>query len=137
MSEKIYLTKKGLERIKKEYQDLKNLKIIRLAKAEENFDLSESKIAELEYVFKNAELIKIPSKEKQDTVNLGATVTLENSDGKIKEYEIVGTLEASPSEGRISSESPVGKALLNHKVSDEIEINSPIKIIYKIKKIRY
>ncbi len=137
MSEKIYLTKKGLEKIKKEYRDLKNLKRIRLAKAEENFDLSESKIAELEYVFKNAELIKIPSKEKQNIVNLGATVTLENSDGKIKEYEIVGTLEVNPSEGRISSESPVGKALLNHKVSDEIEINSPIKIVYKIKKIRY
>ena len=137
MSEKIYLTKKGLEKIKKEYRELKNLKRIRLAKAEENFDLSESKIAELEYVFKNAELIKIPSKEKQDIVNLGATVTLENSDGKIKEYEIVGTLEASPSEGRISSESPVGKALLNHKVSDEIEVNFPIKISYKIRKIRY
>ena len=137
MSEKIYLTKKGLERIKKEYQDLKNLKIIRLAKAEEGFDLSESKIAELEYVFKNAELIKFPPKGEQDIINLGATVTLENSDGKIKEYEIVGTLEANPGEGRISSESPVGKALLNHKVSDEIEINSPIKIIYKIKKIRY
>ena len=134
MPEKIYLTKKGLEKIKKEYQDLKR---IRLVKTEENFDLLKSKIAELEYIFKNAELIKIPPKEKQNIVNLGATVILENSDGKIKEFEIVGTLEVNPHEGRISSESPVGKALLNHKVSDEIEINSPIKIIYKIKKIKY
>lgn len=134
MSEKIYLTKKGLEKIKKEYQDLRK---IRLAKTEENFDLLESQIAKMEYIFKNAELIKIPPKAKQDIVNLGATVTLENSDGKIKEFKIVGTLEVNPNEGRISSESPVGKALLSHKVSDEIEINSPIKIIYKIRKIKY
>jgi transcription elongation factor GreA len=50
---------------------------------------------------------------------------------------IVGTLEANPSEGRISIESPVGKALLGKKVGDEVIITSPIKIVYKIKKIKY
>jgi len=134
MSEKIYLTKKGLKKIKQEYQDLKKT---RLVKAEEDFGLLESKIAELEYVFRNAELIKLPPKERRDTVNLGAVVTLEVSNGKVKEFEIVGTMEANPNEGRISSESPVGKALLNRKVSDKVEINSPIRIIYKIKKIKY
>jgi len=134
MSEKIYLTKKGLEKIKREYQDLKK---IRLVKAEENFGLMESKIAELEYIFRNAEMIKLPPKKEQDIVNLGATVTLENPEGKINEFMIVDTLEADPKEGKISSESPVGKALLNHKISDEIEIKSPVKIIYKIKQIKY
>jgi transcription elongation factor GreA len=134
MPEKIYLTKKGLEKIKKEYQDLKK---VRLAKAEEDLGLLESKIIKLEYISKNAELIKLPPKEKQNIVNLGAAVTLENADGKINEFEIVGTLEANPNEGKISSESPVGQALLNHKISDEVVINSPRKIIYKIKKIKY
>jgi transcription elongation factor GreA len=50
---------------------------------------------------------------------------------------IVGTLEANPSEGKISNESPVGKALLGKKVGDEIVITSPINVKYKIKKIRY
>ena len=134
MPEKIYLAKKGLEKIKKEYQDLKK---VRLAKAEEDLGLLESKIIKLEYISKNAELIKLPPKEKQNIVNLGAAVTLENADGKINEFEIVGTLEANPNEGKISSESPVGQALLNHKISDEVVINSPRKIIYKIKKIKY
>lgn len=135
MFEKFYLTKKGLEKIVKEYQDLKR---IRLARAEgEDLNFLESKIAELGYISKNAELIKLPHKEKQNVVNLGATVTLENSNGKINEFEIVGTLEANPNMGKISSESPVGKALLNHKVYDEVVINSPLKVVYKIKKIKY
>lgn len=135
MPEKFYLTKKGLEKIEKEYQDLKRIK---LAKTEgEDLGFLESKIAELEYISKNAELIKLPPKEKRNIVNLGAIVTLENSNGKINEFKIVGTLEVNPNEGKISSESPVGKALLNHKVYDEVVINSPIKIVYKIKKIKY
>lgn len=135
MPEKFYLTKKGLEKIEKEYQDLKK---IRLARAEgEDLSFLESKITELEYISKNAELIKLPSKEKQNVVNLGAIVTLEDSNGKINEFEIIGTLEVNPNIGKISSESPVGKALLNHKVHDKVVINFPLKIVYKIIKIKY
>jgi transcription elongation factor GreA len=50
---------------------------------------------------------------------------------------IVGTLEANPSEGKISSQSPIGKVLLGHKVGDEVVITSPIKVFYKVKKIKY
>ena len=50
---------------------------------------------------------------------------------------IVGTLESNPSEGKISSESPIGKILLGHKTGDEILITSPIKLVYQIKKIKY
>ena len=49
----------------------------------------------------------------------------------------MGTLEANPELGKISNESPVGKALLGHKAGDEIVINSPQKISYKIKNVRY
>jgi transcription elongation factor GreA len=151
---KFHLTKEGLKRLKKEYGELKKL---RLAKAkgerpeilhsedlnpeylafQEDLNFLEFRLAELDHVLKNAQLIRIPSKEKQNTVDLGATVTLEEPEGQINEFMIVGTLEANPSEGKISSESPVGQTLLGHKIGDEITIVSPIKVRYKIKKIKY
>jgi transcription elongation factor GreA len=154
MPQKFYLTKEGLVRIQKEYQDLKKL---RLAKTkgespkiwhsedlnpeylsfQEDLSFLETKIAELEYILKNVELIKVPPKETQNIVDLGATVTLKEADGQINEFMIIGTLEANPGEGKISSESPVGKALLGHKIGDEVMITSPIRVIYKIKKIKY
>ncbi|MDD5145627.1 MAG: GreA/GreB family elongation factor [Candidatus Pacebacteria bacterium] len=151
---KYYLTKDGLEKLKKEYADLKNIK---LAKTEgevpkiwhsedlnpeylsfqEDLDFLNSRIAELEYILKNTEIIKVPSKDKKNTVGLGATVTLEEAGGRINEFTLVGSLEANPSLGKISNESPVGKFLLGHKLNDEVVITSPIQIIYRIKKIRY
>lgn len=155
MSQKIYLTKKGLEKVENELQDLKKI-LLATAKGktlkvlhhkelnpdylalQEDLGSLEARIAELEHIFKNAELIKMPhSREDQNVVNIGATVTLENPEGKINEFAIVGTMEANPKEGKISFESPVGKALLNHKVSDSIQIDSPARIYYKIRKIRY
>jgi len=151
---KFYLTEEGLERIKKEYESLKALKLSKI-KGEspkilhsedlnpeylsfrEDLSFLEAKIAELENVLKNVEVIKIPPKEKRSIVNLGATVTLEETDGQINEFMIVGTLEANPNEGKISSESPVGKSLLGKRVGEEIMITSPIKVVYKIKKIKY
>lgn len=151
---KFYLTKKGLEKIKREHRDLKELKLAK-TKGEspkilhsedlnpeylvfqEDISFLGSRIIELENILKNVELIKIPPKEKQNTVNLGATVTLKEKDGKINEFMIIGTLEANPGEGKISSESPVGKTLLGHKIGEEVMITSPIKVIYKIKKIKY
>ena len=150
---KFYLTKEGLERMKKEYQDLKNLKLSKTKgeipkiwhsedlnpeylSFQEDLNFLESRIAELEYILKNAELIKPPPKEKQNIINLGATVTVE-VDGQTDEFEIVGTLEANPAIGKISNESPVGRALLGHKVGDEVVISSPIQTTYKIKRIRY
>ena len=143
---KIYLTKKGLERIKKEYQDLKNLKLAKskgdfsdskYLSFQEDLNFLEARLSEIKDILKNVELIKLPSKERQNIVNLGAQVTLKESDGGINEFLIVGSLEANPNEGKISSESPVGKALLEHRIGDEIIITSPIKVIYRIKKIKY
>lgn len=150
---KFYLTKQGLEKLKKEYQGLKNLKISK-TKGEvpkiwhsedlnpeylafqEDLSFLEIRLAELEYTLKNAELIKPPSKEKQKVINLGARVLVE-IDGQKDEFEIVGTLEANPAIGKISNESPVGRALLGHKVGDAVIVSSSIQTIYKIKKIKY
>ncbi len=154
MPKKFFLTKEGLEKIKREYQDLKSIKLAKTKgespkiwhsedldpeylSFQEDLSFLETRITELEYILKNAELIKTPSKEKQNSIDLGATVTLEEKDGKINEFMIVGTLEANPNEGKISSESPVGKALLGRKIGEEVTITSPIKVFYKIKKIKY
>ncbi len=154
MEEKFYLTKKGLEKLQKEYQDLKRIKLAktkgespRILHSEdlnpeylsfrEDLSFLETRIAELEHILKNVELIKLPPKNRRNVVDLGATVTLQEPDGQTNEFMIVGTLEANPSEGKISSDSPVGRILLGHKIGDEVVITSPIKVVYKIKKIKY
>jgi len=150
---KFYLTKDGLVKIEKEYKKLKELRRLKLEKEaplvlhseelsteslvwREDMGILDSRIAELEYTLKNFQLIKTPPEKERDKINLGTHVELE-VDGQKDEFIIVGTLEANPSLGKISNESPVGKALMNHKVGDEIVISSPIKTLYKIKKIKY
>lgn len=151
--EKFYLTKKGLEGFKKEYETLKELRIAKtkgeVPKIWESEDLNseylsfqedlnflETRIAELENIFKSACLIKHPLKKELNVVNLGAIVKVKVGEEK-DEFTIVGTLEAKPSLGKISNESPVGSALLGHKVGDEVVVSSPIKTIYKINNIKY
>ena len=151
---KFYLTKEGLERIKREYKYLKELKLAKTKGEEspkilhsedlnpeylafqEDISFLETRIAELENIQKNVELIKPPAKDKQNIINLGATVLVE-VDGQKDEFTLVGSLEANPSIGRISNESPVGKALLGHRAGEEVIVSSPIKTTYKIKKIKY
>lgn len=153
MEKKIfYLTEKGLKDIKKEYKVLENLRTAKVngeapkilesedlnpeyLSFQEDMDFLETRLAELKNIIKNARLIK-PPKDK-DQVALGATLVLEIDKEDIDELKIVGTLEANPSLGMISNESPVGKALIGHKAGEEITISSPVKTIYKIKKIIY
>ncbi|MBI1984899.1 MAG: GreA/GreB family elongation factor [Candidatus Wildermuthbacteria bacterium] len=154
MTEKYYLTKKGLEKAKKEYASLLEFKKLK-TKGEvpaiwesedvnpdylafqEDMSLLETRLAEYENILKNVELIVPPPSGKRSIVSLGATVTLEIDDGQIDEFEIVGTLESNPMMGKISNESPVGSAFLGHHVGDEVVVSSPTKTTYRIKKIRY
>jgi len=152
--EKFYLTKEGLERLKKEYEELNALRLKKIREKrpeilhsedsnpeyftfQEDMNFLESKTVELKKILSRVEVIKPPPKEKQNIVNLGATVALEEADGKINEFMIVSTLEANPNEGKISSVSPVGKAILGKKIGEEVVITSPIKVVYRIKKIKY
>lgn len=148
-----YLTKEGLKRTKKEYEDLKQIKFAKIngevprilhsedlnpeyLSFQEDLNFLEVRIVELENILNNAELITSPPKDKQNIIGLGATVSAEIG-GQADEFKITGTLEANPAVGMISDESPVGRALLGHKIGDEVVVSSPIKTIYKIKKIRY
>lgn len=143
MEEKFYLTKRGLENIKKEYEELKQIEFSETKKEfsqllqSSNLDFLQTKIIELENILKNVELIKKPSKQKRNIVNLGAGVTLKEKDGQNNEFIIVGELEANPDEGKISFGSPVGKALLGRKVGDEIIVICSKRTVYKIMKIKY
>ena len=152
--EKFYLTKEGLEKIKKEYEELKALRLKKIKERrpeilhsedsnpeyfafQEDLGLTEAKLAELKNIIDHSVVIKPPPKEKQNIAQLGALVTLEEKDGGINEYMIVSSLEANPNEGKISNLSPVGKAILGRKIGEEVVITSPIKIVYKIKRIKY
>jgi transcription elongation factor GreA len=88
--------------------------------AREEQAMLETRIAELEDILKNADIIK-PS--KSSTVRIGSTVKLEN--GKKVTYQVVGPVEADPLEGKISNESPIGAALMGKKVGDKVTIETP------------
>lgn len=150
---KFYLTNRKLQELRQKYQALlqiRNTKTKRGAPSIlhseelnpeyllylEDAEVLNMKMSDLEYILKNAELIKAPPKEKRNAVNLGAKVLVE-VEGEKDEFEITGTLEANPSLGKISNESPVGRALLGHKIGDEVIVSSPIKTVYRINKIKY
>lgn len=82
----------------------------------------EAKIAELEYKLEHCEII---DKSDSSTVSLGSTVTISYDDGETEEYKLVGSMEADPFENKISNESPLGIALLKHKIGDVVEVVSP------------
>lgn len=155
MDEKLFfITKSKLQELEKEYEELLNLERVKTTGEEapkifESEDLNpefvsfqedigflRSRIDEIKNIIDHHELIKNPAKEKAHFVDLGAKVKVDVS-GQKDEFTIVGTLEANPVLGKISNESPVGRALLGHKVGDEVVIGSPTKTTYKIKNIKY
>lgn len=119
------------ERIKtaREFGDLAENAEYSSAKLEQ--EQNENRISEIEYILKNVELIKDP--KRSDKVQLGCKVELKDAKGNKKLLTLVGTVEADPSEGKISDESPIGKALLGKKLGETIEITTPaMTTSYKI-----
>ena len=102
--------------------------------ARQEQERAENRISEIEHILQNLEVIKKPKGDSK--VQLGSEVKLKSNDGKYKIYQVVGTVEADPSEGKISDESPIGQALIGKKVSDSVEIVTPVETIsYKIAEI--
>lgn len=147
---KLYrLTKKGITELDAELKELTVLRPViadRIKTAREFGDLTENaeyssarqeqernelRISELEHILQNAELIKAP--KTLSKVVLGSTVKLKSEAGKTKEFQVVGTVEADPLNGKISDESPIGQALLGKKESETVEIVTPAETAtYKI-----
>ncbi|MBR2543076.1 transcription elongation factor GreA [Candidatus Saccharibacteria bacterium] len=94
------------------------------ARAEQK--MAENRILEIQDILKNAKIIR---GGKKDKVVLGATATL-TMDGRKVEYTLVGPTEANPLEGKISNESPIGKALFGRKAGESFEFNGKkVKIV--------
>jgi transcription elongation factor GreA len=87
----------------------------------------EGRIQFLENTIKNATIIEEPT--QQGIVELGDIVLIQNQDGKIDQFTIVGTAEADPLDGKISEESPVGKALLGRKIGDHVNVKTPSGLV--------
>ena len=152
MSKDIFLTQVGLKKLEDEYKELTEVKrkeiTERIAKAREFGDLSENseydtareeqsftegRILEIEEILKHASVNS--EKIKHDIVEMGSIIKVA-IDGKKDEFSIVSSVEANPSEGKISNESPVGRALLGSKVGDKVTISSTITSTYEILEVR-
>lgn len=93
----------------------------------------EARVSEIEHILANSDVIKKPKGDSK--VQLGSTVKLKGSNGKDQTFQVVGTVEADPLNGKISDESPIGKALLGKSVGDKVEVSTNSDIEYKISKI--
>jgi transcription elongation factor GreA len=101
------------------------------ARAEQ--DRNEGRIGEIENILQSVEIIKKPKGDSK--VQLGSSVKLKNGT-TTKEFQVVGTVEADPLNGKISDESPIGGALLGKNVGDDVEITTPSEVItYKVVEI--
>jgi transcription elongation factor GreA len=154
MAEQPYLTSEGAERLKAELADLKGpqrealSKRLRFAiqqgdlsenadyhKAKEDQAFLEGRILELEYLLKNAIIIEATGGQR-DQVEVGVTVTVQEEDYDPETYYIVGAKEADPRNGRISNESPIGRALIGARVGDVVTADTPGgQLRFKILKI--
>jgi transcription elongation factor GreA len=102
--------------------------------AKEEQSRNEARIEEVNHIIQNAELIRAGASNGK--VSLGSNVTLKSEDGKTKQFQVVGTVEADPLNGKISDESPIGQALMGKKEGEEVEIKTPADTTtYKITSI--
>jgi transcription elongation factor GreA len=110
------------ERIKtaREFGDLSENAEYSVARQEQ--ERNEARVAEIEHILQNVEVIKAPRSDSK--VQLGSNVKLKSAEGQTKAFQVVGTVEADPLNGKISDESPIGKALIGKKEGDEVEIKT-------------
>jgi transcription elongation factor GreA len=102
-------------------------------KAKEDQAFLEGRIQEIEYILRNATIIE---KTNSDVVMVGSTVTVQEDNYDPETYFVVGAKEADPRKGKISNESPIGRALMDHKVGDVVEAETPGgKVKFKILKV--
>ncbi len=147
-----YISLQKLKQVKRELEELRDRRkeiSKRIQEAQDRGDISESaeyaeakeaqafnegRIRELEQIVNEAVIIS--KKTKCDIVNVGCKVVVKNRDGK-REFTIVGSEEAEPLQGKISNESPLGRAFLGKKQGEEARVQTPKgNVLYKIIQIK-
>ena len=136
-----YLSKEGLDKLREELNEMVTVRraevAARIQEAKEHGDITENaeyedakneqafvegRIQTLSALIKNAVIIE--DHASTAFVGIGSTVEVDSEDGK-ETFRIVGSAEANPAEGRISNESPVGRALLGHRKGDKAQVSVP------------
>ena len=153
MSHQTYLTAEGEAKLKIELEELKGPRredisqrlrsAIQMGDLSENADYHKAKedqgflegrIQEIEAILRNAVIIE--KSANTDVVSVGDHVTIQENDFPPETYQVVGAREADPRNGRISNESPIGSAIMDHKVGDIVEADTPGgRMKFKILKI--
>ena len=143
MNKEVVMTYAGLRALEDELENLKTVKRTEVAdqikearsfgdlsenseydEAKNEQGLVESRIAELEKRLKHARVID-ESELSNDSISVGSHVKIKDEDGDEEEYDITGSTEADPLEGKISDESPIGSALIGHGVGDKVVVTLP------------
>ena len=138
------LTQEGMAKLEKELEELKGVRRPQvaerihqskeLASTQNNVEYDDAKneqafvegrILALEQIIQDAVLIDEEEAHHASQVQIGSTVSITSAEGKKQEFTIVGSTEADPKGGRISNESPVGRALLGKSVGDEATVDAP------------
>ncbi len=139
-----FLTREGYQRLQEELNYLRTVKrqevAQRLHEAMEGGELIENaeyeaakneqafvegRIQELEILLATARIIEEETRREKGVVQIGSTVTIQEEGNPPETYMIVGAAEANPRKGRISNESPIGKAILGHRAGDVVEVDAP------------
>ena len=142
VNDKAYITPRGLAKIEAELIHLNNEKrpdiIESLQDArtggdgidnteyiviQEELAYLDARINELDHILRHAELIQ-PG-EVDGIIRLGSTIVVQTEDAELETYTLVGSTEANPSDGLISNRSPLGRALLNHTIGNDVEVQAP------------
>ncbi len=143
MAQPIYLSREGLEKLQAELEYLRTVRRHEVAEgiqqsrerggtvgnaeyeeSRNELAFTEGRILTLDNLINNAVII-VESAGSREKVEVGATVTVENSEGKTYQYTITGSAEADPAQGKISNVSPIGKSLLGKRVKEVIEVSAP------------
>jgi transcription elongation factor GreA len=142
MTNDVHITPEGLESVRKELEELTTVRrpaiVAKIKAARELGDLSENfeyhaakneqgmmeaRVKELEAIVKNHVLIE--AKKATGVIGMGSTVRFSENGQDEETYRIVGPAESDPKAGRVSYESALGKAMIGHRVGDEVEIKTP------------
>lgn len=139
-----FLTKEGFQKLQEELDYLRTVKrqevAERLHEAMEGGELIENaeyeaakneqafvegRIQELEVMLATARIIEETGKSKEGLIQVGSTITIEQEGSPAETFIIVGAAEANPREGKISNESPIGKAVIGHKAGETLQVETP------------